>query len=52
MGLYVVQQLVLLILGLVQCLLSKLILMSQVVNVALQSVDLLDARLLSLLDLS
>lgn len=41
----------LLVLGLVKCLLCQLILMSEVIDVPLESVYLLDARLLPLFDL-
>ena len=52
MRLDIVEELVLLVFGLVDCLLGQLVLVGEVVDVALQSMDLLDARLLSLLYLS
>lgn len=52
MALYIVQQLILLVFCLVNSLLSQLILMCQVIYVAFERVNLLDARLLSLLDFS
>jgi hypothetical protein len=50
--LYVIEELVLLVLCLIECLLRQLVLVSDVVDVAFESVDLLDTRLLSLLYLS
>ena len=52
MTLYVIEELVLLVLSLIECLLRQLVLVSDVVDVAFKSVDLLDTRLLSLLYLS
>ena len=52
MTLYVIKELVLLVLCLIECLLRQLVLVSDVVDVAFESVDLLDTRLLSLLYLS
>lgn len=52
MTLYVIEELVLLVLCLIECLLRQLVLVSDVVDVAFESVDLLDTRLLSLLYLS
>lgn len=48
----VVKELVLLVFSLIECLLSQLVLVSDMIDVAFERVDFLDARLLSLLYLS
>ncbi len=52
MTLDVVKELVLLVFSLIECLLSQLVLVSDMIDVAFECVDFLDARLLSLLYLS
>lgn len=52
MTLDVVKELVLLVFSLIECLLSQLVLVSDMIDVAFECVDLLDAGLLSLLYLS
>jgi len=48
----VIEELVLLVFSLIECLLSQLVLVSDMIDMAFERVDLLDARLLSLLYLS
>ena len=52
MTLDVIEELVLLVFSLIECLLSQLVLVSDMIDVAFECVDFLDARLLSLLYLS
>ncbi len=52
MTLYVIEELVLLVFSLIECLLSQFVLVSDMIDVAFERVNLLDARLLSLLYLS
>ena len=52
MTLDVVKELVLLVFSLIECLLSQLVLVSDMIDMAFECVDFLDARLLSLLYLS
>ena len=52
MTLDVIEELLLLVFSLIECLLSQLVLVSDMIDVAFECVDLLDARLLSLLYLS
>lgn len=52
MTLDVIKELVLLVFSLIECLLSQLVLVSDMIDMAFERVDFLDARLLSLLYLS